>query len=192
MSISYDYAFADPARLAMIYGSKDPRLEAVVLATPRCWFSDDDEQEHRILTEIIGGTIVADVESDAHLYVLVFHWIATSIGASVDRNVVDDDANALEGDLIRSVNPALERLGEPPLLVADSPDHPFLPARDLADQSADSVACFVFSAEDCERTHKLLLNRWADFAPEEIEVVGPLSRLLGRRRYHDVLLQLMF
>jgi len=192
VSLSYDYTFADPMRLAMVYGSKDPHLEAAVLATPRCWVSDDEEQEHRILAEIIKGTIAVDVAGEAPRYMLVFHWIASAIGASAEANADDDDANALEGDVIRSANPALERLGELPLSEVDSSDHPFLPAKGLAVQAADSIVCSVFSATDCQRTSTLLARRWADFTPEEIEVVGPLSRLLGRRRHHDVLLQLMF
>lgn len=189
MSTSYDHAFADPARLAMIYGSKDPRLEAVVLATPRCWVSDDEPRELQILAEILEGTMIG--ASEEHLYVQVFHWIASAIGATAE---LDDehDARALEADVIGSANAALERLGEPPLVETYSPDHPFLPAKDLVLRAADSVVCSMFSAQDCDRTHQLLRKRWADFTPAEIEAIGPLSRLLGRRRYHDVLLQLWF
>lgn len=190
MSISYAYVFADPLRLARVFGSKDPRLEAVVHETPRCWISEDEETEDHILAEIIDGAIVEDREP--HLQVLVFHWIASAIGTRADENADEDDGVALEGDLVRSVNPALKRLGEAPLLEAESADHPFLPTMGLAMQAADSVVCSMFSAADCDRAHTLLSTRWADFTPDEIEVVGPLKRLLHRRRYHDVLLQLLF
>lgn len=151
------------------------------------WGSEDEAADVRALNEIIEGATLDP--SGRATYTLVLQWICGTVGVDAWFGAEEDDQEYAEQEPepIETLNAILRRLGESELEESAHQTHPFLPTLPLA-PAHDFPTIAVYDAAGCARTAETLSARWSELDEDEIEVAGPMLRLLERRRYDDVLI----
>ena len=184
MSLTLYPYFVDPARLRAVYGGKDATLAAQVRAGIS-WPPTAGEavSAEEALDQIIRGAVLDSAARD--VYTSVLESICGVVGVDGTESLNEDDLQAFEPELVERANAALARLGGAGLDALVTKDHPYLPGIGRPD---DIPLIDLYEATDCARVTAAIAARWTDFAAAEALAVGPLLRLLERRRFYDALI----